>query len=107
MYPPLRLRALTDEETRVIGKLVRSQTASVQFVQRAHVVQLASRRVRRFRRLRQNSGCAPNVVRKWFKRFEAQGLAGLEDAPQLGALLHGREQSAVWRPRSRLRAISA
>jgi transposase len=25
------------------------------------------------------------VVRKWFKRFDAHGLAGLEDAPRSGA----------------------
>jgi transposase len=30
-------------------------------------------------------GCAPNVVRRWFKRFQEQGLVGLEDAPRSGA----------------------
>ncbi len=30
-------------------------------------------------------GCAPNVVRKWFKRFSEQGIAGLQDAPRSGA----------------------
>lgn len=84
MYPPLRLRALTDEETRVIGKLVRSQTASVRLVQRAHIVQLASQG-KTIPQITAELGCAPNVVRKWFKRFEAQGLAGLEDAPRSGA----------------------
>ncbi len=30
-------------------------------------------------------GCGTNVVRKWFKRFSVQGLAGLNDAPRSGA----------------------
>jgi hypothetical protein len=42
MRGPLRLRALSKEEGRVIAKLVRSQTASVRLVQRAKIVQLAS-----------------------------------------------------------------
>jgi transposase len=84
VYPPLRLRALTDEEARVIGKLVRSQTASVRLVQRAKIVHLASQG-KTIPQITAELGCAPNVVRKWFKCFEAQGLAGLEDAPRSGA----------------------
>ena len=84
MYPPLRLRALTEEETRVIGKLVRSQTASVRLVQRAKIVQLASQG-QTIPQITAELGCAANVVRKWFKRFSEQGLAGLNDAPRSGA----------------------
>jgi transposase len=84
MRPALRLRALTEEEDRVIGKLVRSQTASVRLVQRAKIVQLASQG-QTIAQITAALGCAPNVVRKWFKRFEVQGLAGLEDAPRSGA----------------------
>lgn len=84
MYPPLRLRALTDDEARVIGKLVRSQTASVRLVQRATIVQQASQG-KTIAQIAAALGCAPNVARKWFKRFDAQGLAGLEDAPRSGA----------------------
>jgi len=29
--------------------------------------------------------CAPNMVRKWFKRFSDQGLTGVNDAPRSGA----------------------
>lgn len=81
---PLRLRALTEEEDRVIDKLVRSQTASVRLVQRAKIVHLASQG-KTIPQITAELGCAPNVVRKWFKRFAAQGLAGLEDAPRSGA----------------------
>jgi transposase len=84
MRAALRLRALTEEEDRVIGKLVRSQTASVRLVQRAKVVHLASQG-KTIPQITAELGCAPNGVRKWFKRFEAQGLAGLEDAPRSGA----------------------
>jgi transposase len=84
MRGPLRLRALSEEEDRVIGKLVRSQTASVRLVQRAKIVQLASQG-RTIPQITAELGCASNVVRKWFKRFDERGLAGLEDAPRSGA----------------------
>jgi transposase len=84
MHAALRLRALTDEEVRVITKLVRSQTASVRLVQRAKIVFLASQG-QTIPQITVELECAPNVVRKWFKRFDAQGLAGLDDAPRSGA----------------------
>jgi transposase len=84
VYPPLRLRPLTDDEERVIGKLVRSQTASVRLVHRAKIVHLASQG-KTIPQITAELGCAPTVVRKWFKRFDAQGLAGLDDAPRSGA----------------------
>jgi transposase len=84
VYPPLRLRPLTDDEARVIGKLVRSQTASVRLVHRAKIVHLASQG-KTIPQITAELECAPTVVRKWFKRFEAQGLAGLDDAPRPGA----------------------
>jgi transposase len=84
MRPPLRLRPLSEEEARVIGKLVRSQTASVRLVHRAKIVQLASQG-QTIPQITAELACAPNVVRKWFQRFQERGLAGLEDAPRSGA----------------------
>jgi len=84
MYPPLRLRALTDEEARVIPKLARSQTASARLVQRAQIIQLASQS-KTIAEIVVETQCAANMVRKWFKRFSDQGLAGLNDAPRSGA----------------------
>jgi transposase len=84
MRAPLRLRALTEEEDRVITKLVRSQTASVRLVQRATIVHVANQG-KTIPQITAELGCASNVVRKWFKRFADQGLAGLEDAPRTGA----------------------
>lgn len=84
MYPPLRLRDLTEEEARVIGKLARSQTASVRLVQRARIIQVASQG-KTIAQISEELGCGTHVVRKWFKRFSVQGLAGLNDAPRSGA----------------------
>jgi transposase len=84
MYPALRLRPLSEEEARIIPRLARSQTASVRLVRRAQIVQLASQG-KLIAEIAATLGCSPNVVRKWFKRFREQGLAGLEDAPRSGA----------------------
>lgn len=84
MYPPLRLRELTEEEAHVIAKLARSQTASIRLVQRARIIQVASQG-KTIAQISAELGAGTNVVRKWFKRFETQGLAGLNDAPRSGA----------------------
>lgn len=84
MYPPLRLRTLTEEEARVIPKLARSQTASARLVQRAQIIQFASQG-KTIPEIVTEMQCAANMVRKWFKRFSDQGLAGLNDAPRSGA----------------------
>lgn len=84
MYPPLRLRELTEEEARVIAKLARSQTVSIRLVQRARIIQVASQG-KTIAQISAELGSSANVVRKWFKRFETQGVAGLNDAPRSGA----------------------
>lgn len=84
MYPPLRLRALTEEEACVMGKLARSQTASIRLVRRARIIQVASQG-KTIAQISAELGAGTNVVRKWFKRFETQGVAGLNDAPRSGA----------------------
>jgi transposase len=84
MYPPLRLRPLSEEEARVIPKLARSQTASARLVRRAQIIHLA-RQGKMIAEIAGELGCSPNGVRKGFKRFSERGLAGLEDAPRSGA----------------------
>jgi len=84
MYPPLRLRALTEEEARIIPKLARSQTASARLVHRAQIIQLASQG-KTIAQIADALGCASNVVRKWCTRFSEHGLAGVEEAPRAGA----------------------
>src|SRR5215469_4858839 len=84
MRGPLRMRPLTEEEERVITKLVRSRTASVRLVQRASIIHLASQG-HTIPQIMRELTMTERIVRKWWKRFEAQGLAGLEDAPRPGA----------------------
>ncbi len=84
MRGPLRLRPLTEEEERVISKLARSQSASKRLVERAKIIQLA-KEGQTIPQIMQQLHLSEPTVRKWFKRFEQQGLAGLEDAPRPGA----------------------
>jgi transposase len=84
MRGPLRLRPLTEEEERVISKLARSQSASKRLVERAKIIQLATEG-QTIPQMMQQLHLSEHMVRKWFKRFEQQGLAGLEDAPRPGA----------------------
>ncbi len=51
----------------------------------AHRSSTLPARTRPSPRLPTKLGCGTNVVRKWFKRFSVQGLAGLNDAPRSGA----------------------
>lgn len=80
----LRVRSMTTEEQRVIAKLARSQTASARLVQRAKIVDLGSAG-QTVPQIARELGLDENTVRKWVKRFNEQGLAGLEDAPRSGA----------------------
>ncbi len=84
MRGPLRLRPLSEEEERVIKKLSRSRTASARLVQRAKIIELA-KEGHTIPQIRQQLHLSEHMVRKWWKRFEQQGLAGLEDAPRPGA----------------------
>jgi transposase len=84
MRGPLRVRQLTSEEERVIGKLARSQSASKRVVERAKIIQLANEGLS-IPQIVQQLQLSEPTVRKWWKRFEQQGLAGLEDAPRAGA----------------------
>ncbi|HEU5377710.1 MAG TPA: helix-turn-helix domain-containing protein [Ktedonobacteraceae bacterium] len=84
MRQPLKLRVLTEEEERVIHTLVRSRTASVRLVERARIVEQASLG-KTIPEIAATLHVGEPTVRKWFKRFGEQGLAGLEDAPRSGA----------------------
>jgi len=84
MRTPLCLRECTPEEQRVITKLAHAQTASARLVERAKILYLASQG-QTVPQIAEAVGLNEKTVRKWFKRFEQQGLAGLEDAPRPGA----------------------
>src|SRR5215472_302467 len=84
MRGPLHLRPLPEEEGRVISKLAHSRTASARLVERAKIIQLAAEGST-IPQIMQQLPLSEAKVRKWWKRFEQQGLAGLEDAPRPGA----------------------
>src|SRR4051812_48807278 len=76
----LRLRELTAEEDRAIGRFARSRTAPVRVVERARIVDLATHGWHA-PGIVAALGVSERTVRRWVKRFTAQGLAGLADAP--------------------------
>ncbi len=79
----LRLREPTVEERSAVDKLAHSRTAPARRVERARMIWQAS----------QGAG-APEIaetlrldastVRGWIRRFNAEGLAGLDDRPRAG-----------------------
>jgi transposase len=75
---------VTAEENRVITKLVRSQTASARLVERARILHLATQG-QTVPQIAKELNLNEKTVRKWFKRFNQEGLAGLEDAARSGA----------------------
>ncbi len=90
----LRLRALSQEEEQVIEKLSRSQTAPARLVERAKIIRLASQG-QSVPQIAQHMQVGYNMVYKWFKRFTAQGIDGLQDAPRSGAPVHYQPEEAA------------
>jgi transposase len=74
---------LTDEQRFQLETLIRRPTTPQRLVERACIV-LAAAEGRRFRAIARNLGLQRATVRKWCRRFVAQGLAGLEDVPRPG-----------------------
>src|SRR5499427_618365 len=79
----IKLKKLTAEEQSAIAKLARSRTASARDVERAHIILLA-RRGTRVPAIAKALEVTEITVRTWLKRFNAAGLAGLQDRPRSG-----------------------
>ena len=79
----LKLRELSAEEQQAINKLARSRTAPARLVERARILQLASTGVR-VPALAQQLKLSEATVRTWLKRFNAEGLSGLNDRDRKG-----------------------
>ena len=79
----LGVRELTAQEAREVGRLVRSRTAPVRVVERACIIGLAAQG-RRMPDIAAELGVSERAVRRWVARFNAQGVAGLADAPRSG-----------------------
>jgi transposase len=79
----LRVRCLTDEEQAELRRRAQSRTAPARVVERARMV-LAVDAGQRVPEVARRLGVGADVVRKWLKRFDAEGLTGLEDRPRSG-----------------------
>jgi transposase len=79
----LQVRTMTSEEHERVEQLTRSRTESARLVERARIV--ASSRVgMRVSAIARDLHLSEKMVRLWVKRFNASGLAGLQDAPRSG-----------------------
>jgi transposase len=79
----LRVRELTPDEQDQIKHLSQSRTAPARRVERARIIQLA-REGLRVPAIAGRLQIGEDVVRLWLKRFNAHGVAGLDDAPRSG-----------------------
>lgn len=79
----LRVREVTDEERAKLARLVRAQTAPVRLVARARLVLLALEGLTA-PQVAARAGVSAKTARQWITRFNAAGLAGLDDAPRAG-----------------------
>ena len=81
--PQVQLRALTHDEERAVERLARSRTASARVVERARIIRLASQGQGVSAIARRLKVSRPTVY-TWLTRFNAAGLAGLQDEPRSG-----------------------
>jgi transposase len=79
----LHLRDLTEQERTMIERLAHSRTAPARLVERARIIWYASQKLR-VPAIAERVGLNERTVRMWFKRFERDGLSGLNDAPRSG-----------------------
>ncbi len=79
----LQVRELTDKERETIQRLARSRTAPLRQVERARIIE-ASSEGQRVADIARMLDVKEAKVRKWVKRFNAQGLDGLEDEARSG-----------------------
>ena len=79
----LAVRELTAEEAQAVKRLAHSRTAAARLVERARVVWLSSQGWR-VPAIAAEVGCDEETARRWLRRFDAAGLAGLADAPRAG-----------------------
>ena len=79
----IHLRKLTDDEAVTLKRLAHSRTEPVRTVERAKMFWWAHQG-RTAPGIARELGCADETVRIRLKRFNAEGLAALEDAPRSG-----------------------
>jgi transposase len=83
MAAPVSLRALTAEEQTALNLLTRSRTTPARLVERARIVQAAARG-EKTAAIVASQGCSRPTVYAWIRRFNDQGLRGLEERRRSG-----------------------
>ena len=79
----IKLRTLTEIEKAAIEKLARSRTAAAREVERARMILLASKG-KRVDAIAEELELSAATVRTWLKRFNSDGLDGLNDLARSG-----------------------
>jgi transposase len=79
----LRLRELTAEERGALDKLAHARTAPARRVERARIIWYASQG-QSAPAIAEQLRLDADTARGWIRRFNAEGLAGLEDRPRAG-----------------------
>lgn len=79
----LRFRELTADEQNAIKKLARSRTTSARLLERAKIILLAAKG-HKVPAIAEQLKLTQSTVRTWLKRFNAGGLAGLNDRARSG-----------------------
>jgi transposase len=79
----LQLSRLSADERAKIDRLTHAQAAPVRLARRAHIIALAAQGLSA-PQIAHHLQISEKAVRQWLKRFETDGLAGLEDAPRSG-----------------------
>jgi transposase len=83
MPTQVSLRALTAEEHAALNTLTRSRAAPARLVERARIVQAAARG-ETTTAIVASQGCSRPTVYAWIRRFNDQGVRGLEERPRSG-----------------------
>ena len=81
--PPVCLRDLSAEEASAVHNLARSRMAAARRVERARIVWRASQG-ETLPTIAETLGLSAETVRRRIRRFNAEGLAALEDHPRSG-----------------------
>ena len=94
----------SEDDRKILERRAASRTEPRQVVERARMI-LGCVAGERVKQIAQRCQTRPNTVIKWRQRFSRQGLAGLEDAPRLGAKRVYARRFAIecWRPWKRHR----
>jgi len=77
------LRALTPEEQKALDELARTRTAPARLVDRARIIQAASQG-QSAGEIAASLGCSRPTAYAWIRRFNAEGMRGLQERPRSG-----------------------